>query len=368
MGNELTTGKDEFYIRSVFDIVDRGKDSPQQQRQRNTNSPYYTTLEEEQMPNQKERTRFDLSPKNMNIAVYCRSLINVNFTGQCSLPDDMDSCGLVQQTDAQDGVNLAEALCGIDELLRSVNNDFSGHEEEFQYYLHACMEARDASKGTDSLYRMKFMQDARQFARIYKNRQSVSEMLNHREYWATRQQMLSGKVVADWIDPEYGPLDPVFGCLLNPTLGRTGPGDSGLVHKILFDDTGPMAYHSAVHDAFGYLITFHNSGPGYDYLGAWSLFESHTPMAGQLSGLKFWKTILKENDNIPNHTILLIQPNPKLETRTYSDFESIDDCLEGVCKIYEEHLKRKHPDSSSITYDISQLFDFIDQLTDLSCL
>ena len=40
----------------------------------------------------------------------------------------------------------------------------------------------------------------------------------------------------------------------------------------------------------------------------------------------------------------------------------------GVCKIYEEHLKRTHPNSPSITYDISQLFDFIDGLTDLSCL
>lgn len=42
--------------------------------------------------------------------------------------------------------------------------------------------------------------------------------------------------------------------------------------------------------------------------------------------------------------------------------------LSGICKIYEEHLKRQNPDCPSITYDISQLFDFIDQLTDLSCL
>ena len=42
--------------------------------------------------------------------------------------------------------------------------------------------------------------------------------------------------------------------------------------------------------------------------------------------------------------------------------------MEGVCKIYEEHLKRLNPNTPSITYDISQLFDFIDQLADLSCL
>lgn len=36
--------------------------------------------------------------------------------------------------------------------------------------------------------------------------------------------------------------------------------------------------------------------------------------------------------------------------------------------MYEEHLKRLNPNLPSITYDISHLFDFIDQLTDLSCL
>lgn len=40
----------------------------------------------------------------------------------------------------------------------------------------------------------------------------------------------------------------------------------------------------------------------------------------------------------------------------------------GVCKMYEEHLKRMNPNSPSITYDISQLFDFVDDLADLSCL
>ena len=42
--------------------------------------------------------------------------------------------------------------------------------------------------------------------------------------------------------------------------------------------------------------------------------------------------------------------------------------MEGVCKMYEEHLKRMNPNSPSITYDISQLFDFIDDLADFSCL
>ncbi|XP_033114958.1 enhancer of rudimentary homolog [Anneissia japonica] len=69
-----------------------------------------------------------------------------------------------------------------------------------------------------------------------------------------------------------------------------------------------------------------------------------------------------------SHTILLIQPGKRAETRTYSDYETLDECMEGVCKIFEEHLKKMNPTSPSITYDISQLFDFIDQLSDLCCL
>ena len=42
--------------------------------------------------------------------------------------------------------------------------------------------------------------------------------------------------------------------------------------------------------------------------------------------------------------------------------------MEGFYKIYEEHLNRSNPNSPSTTYNISQLFEFIDQLVHLSCL
>lgn len=61
-----------------------------------------------------------------------------------------------------------------------------------------------------------------------------------------------------------------------------------------------------------------------------------------------------------SHTILLVQPS-RAETRTYHDYESVDECMEGVCKIYEEHLKSKNPTIPTITYDIGKLFDFIDR-------
>ena len=50
-----------------------------------------------------------------------------------------------------------------------------------------------------------------------------------------------------------------------------------------------------------------------------------------------------------------------------SQYHVISTCS-GICKIYEEHLRQLNPHSPSITYDISQLFKFVDDLFDLSCL
>uniref|UniRef100_A0A673STY5 Enhancer of rudimentary homolog n=1 Tax=Suricata suricatta TaxID=37032 RepID=A0A673STY5_SURSU len=61
-------------------------------------------------------------------------------------------------------------------------------------------------------------------------------------------------------------------------------------------------------------------------------------------------------------------PTWRPESRTYADYESENECMEGICKMCEEHLKRMNPNSPSITYDICKLFDFVIDLTDLSCL
>ncbi|VUZ42023.1 unnamed protein product [Hymenolepis diminuta] len=69
------------------------------------------------------------------------------------------------------------------------------------------------------------------------------------------------------------------------------------------------------------------------------------------------------------HTILLLQQQVKKpDSRVWADYETVNQFLEGVCKIYEEQLKQQNPTAPTITYDISQLFEFIDQLADLSCL
>ncbi len=40
----------------------------------------------------------------------------------------------------------------------------------------------------------------------------------------------------------------------------------------------------------------------------------------------------------------------------------------GICKIYEEYLRQMNPHTPSITYDISELFKFVDNIYDMSCL
>lgn len=67
------------------------------------------------------------------------------------------------------------------------------------------------------------------------------------------------------------------------------------MHNLFYDDRGPVAYHAAVHDAFGYLITVHKKGPGYDYLKK-SILNKSRPIAGQYDGISFWKKLLLEKE------------------------------------------------------------------------
>ena len=95
------------------------------------------------------------------------------------------------------------------------------------------------------------------------------------------------------------------------------------------------------------------------------------------------------------HTIVLVQTTASRATRTFHDYEGIGvamdgaplphparaprgaaaraDCGElaraaGICAMYEQKLKAQNPSHRNITYDISDLFFFVDSLGDLSCL
>ena len=54
----------------------------------------------------------------------------------------------------------------------------------------------------------------------------------------------------------------------------------------------------------------------------------------------------------PRHTILLVQVTQSPRTRSFYDFESKTGALDGVVRIFEEHLKTINPRAHNITYDV----------------
>ena len=66
--------------------------------------------------------------------------------------------------------------------------------------------------------------------------------------------------------------------------------------------------------------------------------------------------------------ILLIQPHIYPETRTYSQLDSVNECMEKIIKMYEESLKKYHPNKRSIDYSALDLTHYIDQLEDLNLM
>lgn len=68
------------------------------------------------------------------------------------------------------------------------------------------------------------------------------------------------------------------------------------------------------------------------------------------------------------HTIILVQYTRDPNSRTYLDFESVNGGMDGVVKMYEAKLKQLNPSVKNITYDIQDLYNYIDSLTDLSAL
>ena len=67
------------------------------------------------------------------------------------------------------------------------------------------------------------------------------------------------------------------------------------------------------------------------------------------------------------HTILLVQPAGKA-SRTFADFETVPAAMDGVCQMFEKRLKELNPNMRSITYDINDLYHYVDVLPDLSAL
>uniref|UniRef100_A0A182QJV6 Enhancer of rudimentary homolog n=1 Tax=Anopheles farauti TaxID=69004 RepID=A0A182QJV6_9DIPT len=64
-----------------------------------------------------------------------------------------------------------------------------------------------------------------------------------------------------------------------------------------------------------------------------------------------------------SHVILFVQSGAHPNTRTFCDYETIHDFLDHVCTVYENVLRQGNPHKDTITYNMEQLFGFIDEIT-----
>jgi len=55
-------------------------------------------------------------------------------------------------------------------------------------------------------------------------------------------------------------------------------------------------------------------------------------------------------------------------TRTYLDFATKTKAIEGLLRLFEEDLKARRSSAPTITYDIADLYKYLDNLGDISCL
>lgn len=56
-------------------------------------------------------------------------------------------------------------------------------------------------------------------------------------------------------------------------------------------------------------------------------------------------------------------------TRTYLDFNTIEDAMHGLLQIFEQHLRRKQDTADKqLQYELSDLVEYMDSIADLSCM
>eukprot|EP00890_Picochlorum_soloecismus_P000440 jgi/Picsp_1/1397/NSC_04876-R1_enhancer of rudimentary len=68
------------------------------------------------------------------------------------------------------------------------------------------------------------------------------------------------------------------------------------------------------------------------------------------------------------HTIVLLQPEKDKLSRTFYDFPTLNDALAGIAQIFENKLREVNPGRRELTYDLANLYQYIDHLPDLSIL
>lgn len=69
-----------------------------------------------------------------------------------------------------------------------------------------------------------------------------------------------------------------------------------------------------------------------------------------------------------SHTIILLQADPSYESRTFLDFANVALSIDAIVKMFEHKLREMNPRIQQITYDVSDLFKYIDGFHDICAL
>lgn len=153
----------------------------------------------------------------------------------------------------------------------------------------------------------------------------------HPEFMASRSQLLFGKVLGD----AFG-IHEVFAALLSPTGGLVGPGNwlvPGAVKAGHLAPDNPVALHGTVHDAAGYLHTFHGEGPGYNYRDSdIEILGTDSPLSGQISGIAYW--VGEAGDDYVVHRVeaVVVEVEKKLKTARDAVTAEIDKAIADAQK------------------------------------
>jgi len=66
-----------------------------------------------------------------------------------------------------------------------------------------------------------------------------------------------------------------------------------------------------------------------------------------------------------NHVVLLTQHDKNPRSKIWSEYKSLSQALDGVIEMFEKELEKSSHGKSEISYDVQQLFAYVDKLKDL---
>lgn len=66
--------------------------------------------------------------------------------------------------------------------------------------------------------------------------------------------------------------------------------------------------------------------------------------------------------------LLLVQQKPDTDSRRYQEFHTLDKCLDYILKLFEDKLRNQLQEKDNFTYDLSDLYEYLDDLPSIQCL